>query len=255
MYYEIHGDPKNPCLVLISGIMSDHLSWASILEQLAQHFYTVIFDNRGVGQNQKNLSDATIEIMAEDVYGLISKLKLNKPHLLGHSMGGAIAQMLAYKYPGQTGKLLLCNTFTRINAVSRLALDVLLDLHHAKFSPGQIMKAILPWCFSSDFLDKNPEFVELTITTGNQALFPQTADAYYAQLQALYAYDSHSFAGNIKNETLIIASKEDRLVPATESVQLEKLINHSKRIILPGGHASFIEVPNRFIQEVVAFME
>lgn len=255
MYYELHGNPKNPSLVLVSGLKADHSNWDNILQQLTQQFYVLIFDNHGVGKNQKNLMPCTIETMADDLYILIDKLKLNTPHLLGHSMGGAIAQQFTYKYPYKIDKLILCNSFMRFNTVSKIAFESFLDLHHATFSPGKIMKAIVPWGFSASFLDRNPSLLERIITTSDRSLFPQSAEGYHAQLQALCTFDSRSIVSHIKSKTLIIASKEDIIAPLNESEILAETIAHSKLVVLPGGHASYIEAPEYFLHEIQLFLE
>ena len=254
MYYELHGDPKNQSLVLIAGLKSDHSTWPDILEALSQQFYVMVFDNLGVGQNQKNLTGCSIDAMAEELNSLIESLSLTTPHLLGHSMGGAIAQVFAYKYPTKIDKLILCNTFMRFNTVSRIAFGVILDLHEAGFSPGNIMKAIIPWGFSAAFLEQHPELVELVISTYDQSPFPQTTQAYRAQLEALFAFDSQLFARNINNEALIIAAEEDLIAPVKESVFLAEAIGHSKLVVLPGGHACYVENPARFTQEIQQFL-
>ena len=58
-------------------------------------FHFLIFDNRGVGQTKDAGFSFNLETMAEDTLALIQKLGLKRPHILGQSMGGAIAQILA----------------------------------------------------------------------------------------------------------------------------------------------------------------
>ena len=87
IYYEIHGEGYP--LVLIAGLGCDMSIWDPILDLLKRHFKIIIFDNRGVGRSSSPSQPYTISDMALDTWNLIAKLELHKPHVLGHSMGGA----------------------------------------------------------------------------------------------------------------------------------------------------------------------
>ncbi len=95
LYYELHGqgDP----LVLIAGFTCDHTFWEGILGKLAKQFQVLIFDNRGAGRSSCPDLPYTVDDMALDAIALIESLQLKKPHLLGHSLGGCVAQAIAYK--------------------------------------------------------------------------------------------------------------------------------------------------------------
>jgi len=122
--YEIIGDPTSKPLLLIAGLGSQLLAWSDeICENLASHgFFVIRFDNRDVGLSTK-FEDAglpnfmeintayargeipkvpyTIEEMADDAVGVLDALNVDKAHICGASMGGMIAQILAYKHPSR----------------------------------------------------------------------------------------------------------------------------------------------------------
>lgn len=98
LYYEIQGDGFP--LLLIQGLSENVYWWdAPMIDELSKHMKLVIFDNRGVGRSDALEGDLTIEIMAADALGLMDALNINQAHILGHSMGGMIAQELALKFP------------------------------------------------------------------------------------------------------------------------------------------------------------
>lgn len=97
MYYEIHGEGEP--LVLIEGLGYSTWMWCKQVEELSKKFKVIIFDNRGVGETDKPDMEYSIEMFADDLADLLSKLEIKKAHILGVSMGGFVAQEFAIKYP------------------------------------------------------------------------------------------------------------------------------------------------------------
>ena len=71
----------------------------------------IIFDNRGAGKTEATPGSYTTELMAEDTLALLDGLNIKKTHIIGHSLGGAVAQYIALKAPHRINKLVLCGTF------------------------------------------------------------------------------------------------------------------------------------------------
>ena len=108
LYYETHGTGKP--LVLISGLGYSLWQWHKMAPFLAEHFTVITFDNRGVGQSDKPAGPYTVQMLAADTVGLLDALKIEKAIIMGHSMGGFIAQAIALEYPERVDKLILCST-------------------------------------------------------------------------------------------------------------------------------------------------
>ena len=122
--YEAIGDHNSKPLLLIAGLGSQMLAWSDeICESLSNRgFFVIRFDNRDVGLSTK-FEDAgmpnfleinaayasgeipevpyTLEDMASDAIGILDALNIDKAHVCGASMGGMIAQVLAYRYPSR----------------------------------------------------------------------------------------------------------------------------------------------------------
>ncbi|MBY9003567.1 MAG: alpha/beta hydrolase [Candidatus Lokiarchaeota archaeon] len=122
--YETIGDPISKPLLLIAGLGSQLLAWSDeMCESLANlGFFVIRFDNRDIGLSTKfesagipdimEISAAytrgeipkipyTLEDMADDAIGLLDALKIKKAHICGASMGGMIAQIIAYRHPSR----------------------------------------------------------------------------------------------------------------------------------------------------------
>jgi pimeloyl-ACP methyl ester carboxylesterase len=107
LYYEAFGNPSHPAVLLIIGLASQSLQWFPYFyEPIVQRGYYVIrFDNRDIGLSDWidptvwEANPYSLEDMAADAIGLLDGLKIEKAHIIGASMGGAIAQRIAISYP------------------------------------------------------------------------------------------------------------------------------------------------------------
>lgn len=245
MYYELHGDPKAPPMVLISGLKADHASWASMTAELAKDHYVLVFDNRGTGQTIDNADIFSVDTMADDTIALIKALDIENAFIVGHSLGGAIAQVIAKRYPSYVKATILANTFVKFNESAKAGFLEVIKYYERHASAADIMSHIVPWVFSDSFV--NEEILALIRETSNKELYPQKAEGYRRQMEALCEFDSSSWVSDIKLPTLVIGSKEDITATVQESKVLHQYITDSEFGTLVGGHASAVEQPQDFL--------
>jgi pimeloyl-ACP methyl ester carboxylesterase len=111
LHYELHGD-SGPPLVLVHGFTGDVTDWRHQIAEFSATHRMLVLDNRGHGGSQAP-ADAlaySIELMADDVEALAAHVGFERYHLVGHSMGGAIAQEIALRSPTRLLSLTLQDT-------------------------------------------------------------------------------------------------------------------------------------------------
>src|SRR5918992_265354 len=96
-YWRTGGD--KPPLVLAHGSSDDGLCWTNLAKEFQNDFDIIMFDARGHGLSDPPTASDASDVQVEDLAGLIKELKLNKPILMGHSMGSASVAHFAAKYP------------------------------------------------------------------------------------------------------------------------------------------------------------
>lgn len=106
LYYERTGGNKPP-IVLLHGITDTGRCWPRLVEALRGEYDLIGLDARGHGRSDKPSSGYTPANMAADVAGFIRALGLDKPVLLGHSMGAMTASVTAATYPDLVGRAIL----------------------------------------------------------------------------------------------------------------------------------------------------
>ncbi|HXH33878.1 MAG TPA: alpha/beta hydrolase [Plantibacter sp.] len=118
IYYEAKGTPGDPVIVLIAGGGAQLLAWRPELRAMltAEGFRVVVFDNRDVGLSQRFGGEHDIDggyelgDMGDDVLRVLDQLGVDAAHLVGHSMGGMMAQMVAIEHPERVLSLGLLST-------------------------------------------------------------------------------------------------------------------------------------------------
>jgi len=252
LYYEVHGsgDP----VVLIAGLACDSTLWSGILNDLSKHFKVVIFDNRDVGQSQYVNQNYTIEDMVQDTLGLIEHLQLEKPCIVGHSMGGTIAQTIAYKYPSKIKKVVIANSLIKFNARSVAVEKLLASLSKIPIPRKYLLKFSMPWIFSKDFLG-NAEAVQKFTEVALNFPFPQKPVGFSRQISALFKFDSRSWFKEIQIPTLVIAGEEDILCPKDSSKLAEGIKGAEYVNFLEMGHVPVLEIPHEFSHHIIQFLK
>jgi N-formylmaleamate deformylase len=96
-YYRTGGN--KPPLILLHGILDGALSWLRTAQALEQEYDVIMVDTRGHGLSERVGANFSQRLLVEDIVALIRTLRLDKPHLLGHSQGGTTGIFMAANYP------------------------------------------------------------------------------------------------------------------------------------------------------------
>jgi len=257
IYYETNGTGKP--LVLISGLGYPLWQWHKMVPYLAEHFQVITFDNRGVGQSDKPVGPYTAQMLAADTVGLLDALGIEQAAIMGHSMGGFIAQAMALDYPEKVSELILCSTnFGGPNHVpiTAEAMAVLSDVTSdplTRFTNGLKVSTAPGWSDAHPKVVK--EWVEWRVAN------PVEPVPYQAQMAVGLALTAEAAAfenklPKISVPTLILFGAHDKVVPPENAELLRKQIPGSQTAIIPdAGHFFPIEVPEVASQLVIDFLQ
>jgi 3-oxoadipate enol-lactonase len=255
LYYEIHGEGTP--LVLIAGLGYSMWQWHKMVPLLAEDFRVITFDNRGVGESDKPAGPYTAQMLAADTAGLLDALNIEKAIVMGHSMGGFIAQAMALDFPQRVEKLILSSTNfggPHHVPVTPEAMKVLTDVSSdpvTRFKNGLIVSTAPGWA------ERNPQLIQEWIEW--RSAHPIEPGPYQAQLAIglgllpeAAAFEEKLAALNVP--TLILFGEHDKVVPPENATLLAKQIVNSKVVILPdAGHFFPIEVPETAARAVIDF--
>jgi pimeloyl-ACP methyl ester carboxylesterase len=238
IYYEEAGSGSP--LLLITGLGADLQGWANTAPALAKTHRVITFDNRGAGRTSAPDRPYAIDQMAEDAAALIDALGVAKAHVLGFSMGGAIALELALNHPGKVDKLILLSTLPRLDGYGRSIVRNLIDVRRSNMSREQIVRLTGTLVYSPALLD-DPARLEGAIQNSLRNPYPQQDHAFIRQATALLSFDVTDRLKHLKQEALVVTGTDDVLVPPRNSRKLAELVDGAKLVELQGGHVGAIE--------------
>ncbi|MEW6282193.1 MAG: alpha/beta fold hydrolase [Candidatus Eremiobacterota bacterium] len=244
---------QGPPLVLISGCATDRTCWVFQVPEWSAHFRVLTFDNRGVGRSPCPAGPGSTEQMADDTAELLDSVGMESAVVLGHSMGGMIAQQLALRHPQRVRALILAGTMPRVGARCAHVLDSWTRSLELGVPPELHIRLILPWIFSPAFLadaDKVRESVQAYLDNP----WPQGAAANSAQVAAVLGHDTRARLREIQAPTLILQADQDLFVALSDSLALQEGIPGATLRVIPGGHACMLEEPAAFNQAVFEFL-
>ncbi|HSW69405.1 MAG TPA: alpha/beta hydrolase [Gammaproteobacteria bacterium] len=253
IYYELHG--KGTPIILIAGFSCDHTFWSGVLNTLAQNHQVLLLDNRGIGQTDSPDIPYSIDVMADDVMRLSHQLGLKNPVIIGQSMGSAIAQNMGKRYGNQIQKIILINTFYQLTKIPEIVFELTGELQKMNIPLSYRVRSIVPWVYSNAFLAESNQLENLIRLAENNP-YPQSLVGYERQLEALKKFDSRSWLHEIKVPAFIIAGEEDIIAPLAGAKEVQEKIGKQTQLdVIPGGHASPIEQPQKIIDAILKFIE
>jgi pimeloyl-ACP methyl ester carboxylesterase len=224
---------------------------------LVKYSLVVVFDNKGVG-GSSGKTPTTIAEMAQDAISFIKTLGYPKVNLLGFSMGGFIAQEIVETEPQWVNKLILVGTGPQgsegLSEVGNKISSI------ANLDPEeQFLQSLFTSSAQSRQLGKE-SFARISSKKEGRDL-PLSQEAFVAELTAVLGWaqpDSIAFAraANVSTQTLIVAGKNDLLVPIVNPIRLYHAMPNSRLLLLPdAGHGVMFQYPDLFVQEAGYFLK
>ena len=135
-------------VLLIAGLGDPAEAWEFQLDGLSDRYRLTAFDNRGAGRARPPEAPLSAATMADDAASLLRALAIPGAHIVGFSMGGAIAQELALRQPELVRSLVLVSTYARADALFRSQLSFWRWLPEAAPSERAFFEAFFTWVYT-----------------------------------------------------------------------------------------------------------
>jgi pimeloyl-ACP methyl ester carboxylesterase len=244
IYYERHGDRGEP-LVLVHGYTGDITDWRHQLPEFSKTHRVLIMDHRGHGRSHAPVdrSQYTIENMVSDVEALIEHAGFERYHLLGHSMGGAIAQEIAVGSGARLMSLTLHDTGYRFGLNrNEMVQKWIAKRHQVAEEHGMAAVADLP-----SVLPTPPHVTAQRKQEEKERLSRMSRDAFIGAWNALGAWSGiEDRVHHITAPTMVIYGALD--APFVEPAKwfASKIPNAVIEVVPEAGHSPQFERPDLF---------
>lgn len=256
IHYELSGE--GPPVLLIQGVGVTGSGWRPQVQGLCSQFTCLTFDNRGIGQSSSSTT-ITIESMAADALALMDEVGWESAHVVGHSMGGLIAQQLAIASPRRVRSLSLLCTFSRGREAARITPWVLwMSLRTRLGTRSMRRRAFLEMIWTRQALDhcNTDELAAQLAPILGRDLADQPS-ILLKQVTAMARHDLLHRLGELKSiPTLVLSASDDPIAQPKFGRALSEAIPGATFVVLEKtSHAVTIEHAEIVNQRLASFIQ
>jgi pimeloyl-ACP methyl ester carboxylesterase len=212
----------------------------------------IAFDLPGAGGSEPGRRPRRMKELAGVVTGLLDRTGLDRVDLLGYSLGGALAQEVAHRYPDRVARLVLAATTPGLPSLPPNPIAAALMLTPARYYDRRMAEAILPLIAGGrtardkGIMRKNLDY---------RLIAPLSTTGYLHQLYSLWAWSSHLWLHRLPQPTLVLQGDEDPLVPVANARYMARVIKHGRLHIVQGaGHLFLLDQPDEAIAAIESFL-
>lgn len=236
-------------LLLIHGLGGSHHDWEHQIAAFAQHFRVIAPDLRGFGESPVGRRLISIPRLARDVHALLDALGIERCLLVGHSMGGAIAQQLTLDQPRRVCRLIVANSMPMFKPQTRR--------HFAEFAYRWVVMGLLGPARLSRIGARRMYPGENQAAEREKSAARGARTSRYSYLAALAALGRWSVLdrlGELRQPVLIVGAEHDYYTRA-ESVRFAHALPRGRLQIVDGAHHALpSEMPGIFNRLALRFL-
>ena len=241
-----------PAVLLLQGVGAIGRAWRPQIEALASDHTAIAVDNRGIGNSSLGSAPLSIETMAADALAVADSVGAECFDVVGHSMGGLIAQQLALMAPRRVRSLSLLCTFARGAQGARMSWDLLVAGLRSRIGPRAARRrAFVELVMPTEYLavvDRPSLDIELADLFGRD--LADQPPIVMAQLKAMGRFDAFDRLASLASiPTLVVSASHDRIALPEFGRHLANAIPGSRYVeIAGGGHAVPIHAADKINQ-------
>lgn len=249
LFYEQKG--TGPPLLMIHGLGGDNRGWEFQEEELAERFTLLMPELRGHGRSEgPAASTVPADRFAADLAIFLNELEYKKVHVIGHSMGGIIAQQFALDFPERVRKLVLMSTTPK---VTEATIEEVYSWREAEVEGGREAYhwAAIQSSFSEEYIKNNREIIDYIMSKEDM----MNEQGVLAAGMGLTSFDITDRLSEIEAETLVIHGEADCVMDFSLGKLLQRNIHNSELVSFPNcGHSPTVEKRETLGQILIDFL-
>jgi 3-oxoadipate enol-lactonase len=216
--------------------------WDEEVKHLSKYFTVLAYDTRGHGETSAPAVAYTLDMIVEDIKGLLDHLGIERSHWVGLSMGGIFGMAAALKYPGIFETLVLADTASRISAEGIAAFKERAATVRAEGMEAMVEPTLKRW-FKDSFRAGSPRLMERVA----RWIRNTPADGYIGCCAAIPEIDVTHRLNEITVPCMVIVGADDIPMPPAIAEIIDAHLPHSELVVIPdAGHLSNLEQSGAF---------
>jgi 3-oxoadipate enol-lactonase len=250
--YEAAGDPRKPALVFLHGIGGAARAWRGQITTFGNRYHAIAWDMPGYGGSAP-LGTVNIPTLADALDDFLRQVRVIKPILVGHSIGGMIVQEWLAKNPRAATAAALVQTSPAFGSADG---DWQKEFIAARLGPldrGETMTSLAP-ILVKELIGDDPDGGGMEIARDCMASVPEAT--YRAAMLALLGFDQRKALKHIKVPTLVLSGSKDKNAPAPMMAKMATYIPSATYVEIEGaGHLVNLERPQIFNAALDEFLK
>ena len=239
-------------LLLINGLGATLEMWQPLVADLAAEREVIAFDLPGTGRSARPRWPVRMPQLAALVTELLDELGYGQLDVLGYSLGGVVAQELAYRAPDRVDRLVLCATTPGLPSIPPDPIVAALMLTPARYWNRQLAELILP-IIAGGRTARDPHVLRAGLD--KRLVQPPSALGYLYQLYALSGWSSHPWIRRVRHRALVMHGDRDPVVPLVNGRYLADALPHGRLEVVSGaGHLFLLDDPGSVIPALASFL-
>ena len=235
-------DGEGAAVTFIHGLGSAHDAWDGIVAELSHAYQCLRYDLRGHGQSPVPPPPYVLDDFVDDLAALLDARDIAASHLVGHSLGGLIAQAFALRHPSRVASLVLLSTVAGRSQEERQAVIRLVETLERKGAAGILDQSLERW-FTPAFREAHPDIIEKR----RQRVLATDPAAFAAAFRVYAESDFGDEISAITAPTLIMTGENDVGSNPRIARYMHDKIAGSQLVIIPDLHHNILLEGTAFV--------
>jgi len=249
IHYTLEGE--GPTVTMSHALGCTLSIWDEQAKALSGRYRVLRYDTRGHGQTGVPSGPYSLDQMAEDLFGLLTGLGIEKTHFVGISMGGMIGQVFALKHPQMVSSLVLCDTTSRYPPDALPVWEERILTVVARGMEPMVEPTLQRW-FTAPFRKQHHDIIDRLRTM----LRNTPPKGYIGCCHAIPRINTTGRLGEVRCPALVIVGEEDPGTPVAMAQAIHAALPSSElAIIRSASHLCNLEQPEEFNRVLLTFLD
>lgn len=251
LHYRLDGPEGAPVVALVNSLGTDLTMWAPQIAALTPRYRVLRHDTRGHGKSEAPPGPYTMDVLADDVLGLVSHVGAPHFHVVGISLGGLEALAIGLRVPVGLASIAICNSRIDVPPEGARAMDERVRLVREQGMTPLAETMIQRW-FTPPTLAARPAYLDAV----RRMLLSTSVEGFAGCAAAIKGSGLSKRVAALRLPTLFLVGDQDAALPVDLMRQVQSQVPGAQSVVIRGaGHLSNLEQPAAFNEALLAFLD